>query len=311
MPACCDKVRIRERSGMLYFCVKGRGRIMNEAISGHEEVEQLKKAFDLLLPIVQEVFPIDVMFALTDNERFLAYLPGTEVKIPIEPGSAIPQKSGIRRALDEGRTISANLGAEVYGMAFKSVSRPFGAQQGGGRPTGVLTMGINLRHQQALEGAAENLALSSEEVRSATNEIAGTATELAAEIAELQELGRSVVSELKKTDEILSFIREVSENSTLLGINASIEAAHAGEHGRGFGVVAAEIRKMAESSAASAREIETILKTIRTRIGKLDDTLERCSSQSEQQAAATEEIAASMEQFTTSATEIRQIAKVL
>ncbi|OWR29446.1 hypothetical protein CDO73_14730 [Saccharibacillus sp. O23] len=284
---------------------------MNEAISGREEVERLKQAFDLVLPIVQEIFPIDVMFALTDDERFLTYLPGEEVKVPIEPGAAIPSKGGIRQALEEGRTVSANVGAEVYGMAFKSVSKPIGTRQGNGRPAGVLTLGINLRHQQALEGAAENLALSSEEVRSATNEIAGTATELAAEIAELQELGRSVVTELKKTDEILSFIREVSENSTLLGINASIEAAHAGDHGRGFGVVASEIRKMAESSASSAREIETILKTIRTRIGRLDDTLERCSSQSEQQAAATEEIAASMEQFTTSATEIRQIAKVL
>ncbi|OWA36636.1 hypothetical protein B9G55_00715 [Saccharibacillus sp. O16] len=284
---------------------------MNKTIPEHEEVDTLKEAFDLILPMVQEIFPIDVMFALTDQEHFLTYLPGEEVKIPIEPGAAIPAKSGIRRALDEGHMVSANMGAEVYGMAFKSVSKPIGMQPGSRRPAGVLTLGISLRHQQALEGAAENLALSSQEVRSATHEIAGTATELASEIAELQELGRSVVAELRKTDEILSFIREVSENSTLLGINASIEAAHAGEHGRGFGVVAAEIRKMAESSASSAREIETILKTIRSRIGQLDETLERCSSQSEHQAAATQQIAASMEQFTTSATEIQKIAQVL
>ncbi|WP_037290065.1 methyl-accepting chemotaxis protein [Saccharibacillus sacchari] len=284
---------------------------MEAASLKKENMEQLKEAFETILPVVQELFPIDVMFALTDTEKFQAYLPGKEVGIPVEPGAPIPPQSGIRRALDEARTVSANLGAEVYGAAFKSVAKPIGDLDGSGRPAGVLTLGISLRNQQVLDGAAEHLAVSSDEVRTAADEIAKTATDLAADLAVLQEIGRSVVTELKKTDEILSFIREVSENSTLLGINAAIEAAHAGEHGRGFGVVAAEIRKMAESSASSAREIEKILSFIRTRIGNLDETLDRCTTQSEHQAAATQEIAASMEQLAESAGEIKGIAKLL
>lgn len=126
------------------------------------------------------------------------------------------------------------------------------------KPAGVMTLGISLRNQQVLDGAAEHLAVSSGEVRAAT-EVA----------AELQEIGRA------------------------------------------FGVVAAEIRKMAESSVSCAREIENILTTIRTRIGKLDETLIRCSEQSEQQAAATQQIAASMEQLAESATGIEEIAKLL
>lgn len=276
-----------------------------------EKMEQLKEAFDTILPMVQELFPIDVMFALTDHEKFQAYLPGKEVSIPVEPGTPIPPQSGIRKALDERRIISANLDAGIYGTAFKSVSKPIKDSTGGASALGVMTLGISLRNQQVLDGAAEHLAMSSGEVRTAADEIARTATDLATDITVLQEIGRSVITELKKTDEILSFIREVSENSTLLGINAAIEAAHAGEHGRGFGVVAAEIRKMAESSASSARDIEKILGLIRTRIGNLDETLERCSAQSEQQAAATQQIAASMEQLADSATEIRGIAKLL
>ncbi|NGZ73802.1 methyl-accepting chemotaxis protein [Saccharibacillus alkalitolerans] len=277
---------------------------------GTEDIERLKEAFELILPLVQELFPIDVMFALTDQEKFRAHLPGKEIHLPVEPGAPIPPQGGIRRALDEGRTFSGRIGAEVYGAAFKSIAKPLGKMPDG-RPAGVLTLGISLRSQEVLDGAAEHLVLSSEQIRKATDEIAGTATELAAEIAELQEIGHSVVAELRQTDEILSFIREVSENSTLLGINAAIEAAHAGEQGRGFGVVAQEIRKMAESSASSARQIESILSSIRKRITNLDDTLGRCSIQSSQQAAVTQEIAASMEQFSESAEEIKAIAKLL
>ncbi|MDO3409131.1 methyl-accepting chemotaxis protein [Saccharibacillus sp. CPCC 101409] len=280
-----------------------------EKMRPEEYMEKLKEAFETVLPIVQDVFPLDVMFALTDTEKFRAYLPGKEVAIPMRPDMPIPPRSGIRGALDEMRTISANLGEEVYGTAFKSVSKPLRDESG--QAAGVLTLGISLKNQQILDGAAEHLAQSSGEVRTATHDIAQTATDLASEIGTLKEIGQSVVSELKKTDDILRFIKEVSENSTLLGINASIEAAHAGEQGRGFGVVAKEIRKMAESSAASARQIEQILATIQNRIQMLDDTLGRCAAQSEHQAAATEEIAASMEQLAESAAEIKSIAKLL
>lgn len=134
-----------------------------------------------------------------------------------------------------------------------------------------------------LTQAAENLAVSLGEVRLAANSIATTATELNQEIQQLKELDGQILGELKKTDEMLHFIRQVADNSRLLSINASIEAAHAGEHGSGFGVVATEIRKMADPSASSAKEIEQIVRTtIQQSIAKLDGTLADCLEQSEQ-----------------------------
>jgi len=79
----------------------------------------------------------------------------------------------------------------------------------------------------------------------------------------LAQSGEMVGEQLKKTDEILRFINEISANSNLLGLNAAIEAARAGEHGRGFGVVAEEIRKMADNSAESVKRIKHILDSIR------------------------------------------------
>jgi tripartite ATP-independent transporter DctP family solute receptor len=102
-------------------------------------------------------------------------------------------------------------------------------------------------------------------VAAQVGDLAGGVSRLSDLTQEAMEQVAALVNLTERLDEVVDFVRDVSERTNLLSLNASIEAARAGAHGRGFTVVATEIRRLAESTRAATREMEGLLSGVRAR----------------------------------------------
>ena len=269
----------------------------------------------LLEPIIQsaahyqEVFPLDCAVMICDeNGIFASITPAKTFSMTISVGDHIAAGGALEESLKLRQKVTKRLPRNMYGAEIKSVSQPIFSE---GKLIGALALFISVETQQALQQTAQNIAATAEEMTATSQELAATAATLSSTLGELRTSGETVLSEIKKTDEILRFVSDVAASSNLLGLNAAIEAARAGEHGRGFSVVAEEIRKMADNSSNAVKDIKTIIQQIQAESLNIVSHISEAAKVGELQATSSHEISSTMEQLADSAMNVEKIAEQL
>ncbi|CEK19650.1 methyl-accepting chemotaxis protein [Chthonomonas calidirosea] len=131
-------------------------------------------------------------------------------------------------------------------------------------------------------------------------------------VAKVEHLGRMG----QEIGTIIQTINEIAEQTNLLALNAAIEAARAGEHGRGFAVVADEVRKLAERSSQATGQISTLISEVQQGVQQTVTAMDASSrevalgtTQSEQAGTALMQILSSVEQVTTNVESIAALAE--
>jgi methyl-accepting chemotaxis protein len=127
----------------------------------------------------------------------------------------------------------------------------------------------SLKTQTMVEDANNDLTLARKSLSSLSDEVhtfVATENELSGELSGLK-------GNADQVKEVLRVIKDIAEQTNLLALNAAIEAARAGEHGRGFAVVADEVRKLAERTQKSLTEIDMSVSTIVQSINDVSDKM--------------------------------------
>lgn len=195
-----------------------------------------------------------------------------------------------------------------FGVPAKGLLTPVFDE--GGEVVAIISVSKSIEKETKIEEGTSKLFSSMEQLNAGIEEIASSSQQLSTFIKEIDEFSSHTHEKITAIDSIIEDIKNISKHSNLLALNASIEAARAGDAGRGFSVVAKEMGKLSNLSKESAEKVAGSLIEIKEAIEFISERINKTSLSSENQAAATEEMAATIDEIVSISKQLSDFAKV-
>ncbi len=137
--------------------------------------------------------------------------------------------------------------------------------------------------------AAKDADRASDNGQNVVTQARDTINQLSRDVGQVGEVIESLATHTKSIGSILDVIRAISEQTNLLALNAAIEAARAGEAGRGFAVVADEVRSLASRTAASTDEVQVMIDKLQSESARAVSAMSQSRSRSQEGVTAVDE----------------------
>ncbi|GIN87541.1 putative sensory transducer protein YfmS [Heyndrickxia sporothermodurans] len=271
------------------------------------DLHPMLQSFINAAPYIQALVNDDITIGIYDTEKLIMNFPAKTFNLNVAPGDPLIEGDIITKAIRENKNQAMIVPAEILGVSLISHAVPLRDENG--RVVGGVGIGQNVDKANKLSSVANNLSVIIGEVTKTILEMATSISQLAENMRLISDKSYEVNNSVKLIEEVSVVVKGIADQSNLLGLNAAIESARAGEHGRGFSVVAGEIRKMATGSKQQVDEIQSITKTIKDIIESLNQDIQKTNVESDSQSAAIEELTATMEEINGNVQNLAELAK--
>lgn len=263
------------------------------AISGREAL----RALACIAHLIREIFPGDMSFAVIEDDEYLVYVPGRTIDIKKKPGDKLTEGSAGHRCMMEKRKIVKEFKKEDSPFGFPYVAASVPIVDASGKAVGCVITAENITRQETMRETAELLRASTGQIADSLQTMTGQMEEMRAAGEMLNSITSQAVSKVEGTEQVFGVIEGVAKQTNMLGLNASIEASRLGDQGKGFGVVAEEVRKLAVRSSDSARQIKEILEYFKNSTIEINSSTDTLLHIIKEQSRIIETIAASSEEM--------------
>lgn len=268
---------------------------------------KLQQAFNELIPYMQVFFDDEIAFTISTKSHFIKVVNSKNINMNARPGDALRPGGAAYECIKAKKTVTLIVPKEVFGVEIKAIGIPVKEKNGSIVGSIVLVKSLARHHEilnlsKILSESLIEISQSSSAVSEGIEVVVESNDKI---LLEVTEAGNAT----KDTDDVLNFVKNVAYQTNLLGLNAAIEASRAGEYGKGFSVVASEIRKLSSSSSKSINEINSTLTKIKTSVNKISDSITSSTDTFKGQLSSLQQINATLQELNSIAYTLKKLAE--